>query len=489
MSHPPSIWDGVLRRLQSELPAYALEAWILPLEVRDAPHALQLRAPSAFHRDRVAARYLPAIRDALAAELGEARPVEVALARANGHAATPPSRASAPARSPAPERSAPRLLVRTVDSHREAGGCPGAAPPSHASRPSGPAPERELQRALPYSFGTFVVGPSNALAREAALAVARGQRLAPGPVLFEGPEGVGKTHLVRAIYAEAASRSRAVYVSSETFTTELLRSIRGRDTSAFKRRFREGCELLVVEDVQFFAGKAATQLELFHTLEHLRAVGAPVVLTADRLPGDIADLDPRLRSQMASGLVAQIEPPDATLRREILRAKAAAGGVHLPDDCLERLVDAVRGSVRDLEGVLIQLVVSAALLKRGIDLDLTESALRKLCQNAAGDGPRRALDVATVLEVVSGFFNLKPADLASRSRQRSVLVPRQLAMYLSHKYTRSSLPEIGRALGRAHPAVRNAVDMVERAVLERAPLRYHVEEIAARLDQRAKGGR
>jgi chromosomal replication initiator protein len=357
------------------------------------------------------------------------------------------------------------------------------------ARANGAAHPAPCQGALPYTFATFVVGPGNALAREAALAVARGQRLAPGPVLFEGPDGVGKTHLARALHAEAARRGRAVYVSAETFTTELLRSIRGRDTSAFKRRFRDGCDLLVVEDVQFFGGKAATQLELFHTLEHLRAVGAPVVLTADRLPGDIPDLDPRLRSQMASGLVAQIEPPDAALRRDILRAKAAAGGVHVPEQCLERLVDAVRGSVRDLEGVLVQLVVSAALLKRGIDLDLTEAALRKLGQGPMGDGPRRALDVATVVEVVSGFFALKPADLASRSRRRSVLVPRQLAMYLCHKYTGASFPEIGRALGRAHPAVSNAVQMVERAVLERAPLRYKVEQLAARLDERGQRGR
>jgi chromosomal replication initiator protein len=467
MSHPPSIWDGVLRRLQNELPAFALEAWILPLEVHDTPRALELRAPSAFHRDRVAARYLATIQNALTAEAGTPRAVALTVGCANGRAAATAGRVAVPegAEAAVPAADAPR----TADAEKD------AAP--------------SVQRPLPYSFANFIVGPSNALAREAALAVARGQRLAPGPVLFEGPEGIGKTHLVRALYAECAPRGRAVYVSAEAFTTELLRSIRGRDTSAFKRRFREGCDLLVVEDVQFFAGKVATQLELFHTLEHLRAVGAPVVLTADRLPGDIRDLDPRLRSQMASGLVAQIEAPDAALRREILRAKAAAGGVHLPEACLERLVDAVRGSVRDLEGVLIQLVVSAALLKRGIDLALTEAALRKLGVNAAGDGPLRPLDVAAVLEVVGSFFGLKPDELASRSRQRSFLLPRQLAMYLCHKYTRASLPEIGRALGRAHPAVRNAIDMVERAVLERAPLRYQVEEMAARLDQRGRAGR
>jgi chromosomal replication initiator protein len=184
---------------------------------------------------------------------------------------------------------------------------------------------------------------------------------------------------------------------------------------------------------------------------------------------------------MASGLVAEIEPPDASLRRAILRDKASAGGVRLPDDCLERLVSAVRGSVRDLEGVLIQLVESAALLKQPIDVALTEIALRKLGRDCS---ERRPLDLPAVIDVVGAFFGLTPSALAGRSRSRTALLPRQLAMYFCHRYTRASLPEIGRALGRAHPAVRNAIAMVERAVLERAPLRYQVEEIAKRLEAR-----
>jgi len=462
MSHPPSFWDGVLRRLEGELPSYALEAWVLPLEARLHPHGLVVRAPSAFHRDR-AARYLPAIERAVAAECGTSHAIELSVGCANGA-----SLALRPRPAPAPRRLA-------APAPAEGAGLDGGAKEE-------PPP---AQRPLPYTFATFVVGPSNALARAAAWAVARGQRLAPGPVLLEGPSGVGKTHLAKALHAEASARARAVYVSAESFTTDFLRGIRSRDTASFKRRYRESCDLLVIEDVQFFAGKASTQLELFHTLEHLRAVGAPVVLTADRLPNDIPELDPRLASAMTSGLVAEIEPPDATLRREILRAKAAAGGVHLPDDCLERLVQATRGSVRDLEGALIQLVVSAALLKRGIDLELTEAALRKLGQPGA-EAPRRPLDVPAVLEVVAAFYGVGVAELSSRSRRRSALLPRQLAMYLCHKYTRASLPEIGRALGRAHPAVRNAIEMVERAVLERAPLRYQVEELAARLEQRAR---
>jgi chromosomal replication initiator protein len=333
---------------------------------------------------------------------------------------------------------------------------------------------------LPHTFESFVVGPSNALAREAAYAMAGGRRLGLGPLYLASATGLGKTHLSRALHRAIAphSRGRAVYVSAETFTTELLRSIRGGETPAFKRRFRDQCEFLVVEDVQFFASKKSSQLELFHTLEHLRSVGTPVVLTGDRIPRDIPELDPRLRSQMASGLVAEIEPPDAALRREILRAKAAGGGIGLPDESLDLLVESVRGSVRDLEGVLMQLVVSASLLKRPIDLELTEAAVKKV---ALPEAPGGGLTLDSVIETVCVFFGVTPAQLRSRSRKRSVLVPRQLAMYLCRRFTEASLTEIGRALNRDHPSVRHAVEVVERAILERAPLRYQVEELASRL--------
>jgi chromosomal replication initiator protein len=291
------------------------------------------------------------------------------------------------------------------------------------------------------------------------------------PLFLVGPPGNGKSHLAQAVVTEAKQNGieRARHTSAESFTTHLLSSIRSKQTARFKQRFREQCDLLVVEDVQFFQGKVATQLELFHTIEHLRAVGARIVLTGDRLPRDIPKLDLRLSSQMSSGMVVEVELPDAQLRRKLLIAKASAGGVSLPEPCLDRLVEAVRGSVRDLEGALIQLVATASLLKRPIDLALTEAALRKVAEPRSGCG---AIGVGTVIQAVADFCGVSHDDLCSRSRRRSVLVPRQLAMFLCRRYTDASLTEIGRALGRDHPAVRNAVQVVERAILERAPLRY-----------------
>jgi len=456
MNHPP-VWDGVLRRLDAKMPAFAVEAWVHPLVVQHEGDALRLVCPSPFHRDRLRGRYLEAITACAADAAG--RPLRVEL---RVGAAAPPRAASG---------------TDTTE-----GRAPAAERP--ASGPGGDAPAARARHPLPQSFDSFVVGPCNALAREAAFALAQGRQLGVSPLFLAAEPGLGKTHLARAITLEArrAGLARVQYASAEGFTSELMSALRGNQMPGFKRRFRQDCDLLVLEDVQFLRGKNATQLELFHTIEHLLDAGAKVVLSADRMPKAIPDLDDRLRSQLASGLVAEMDAPDAEVRRRILRAKAAGGGVRLPDDCLERLVERVRGSVRDLEGVLIQLVASAALLKRPIDLDLTETALQKV---APGSARVTRLGPEAVIAVVAGFFKTTPAALASRSRRRDVLVPRQLAMYLCRRYTDASLQRIGDALGREHPAVSHAISALERAILERAPLRYQVEALSARLDAMA----
>ena len=481
MPSPLTAWDGALRRLAAELSPLALKAWILPLGIRAQGSVLVLVAPTAFHAERVRSRYLEALQSLLASEAGAPSAVVIEVDPAVTPAASLAHTDASMLGSAAPvvER---REGLATASAALPIGAPRLEAMPVRASLARVElAREPAAQLALAHTFETFVVGPGNALAREASLAVARGRVLGGGPLCLVGPAGTGKSHLARAVMHEAkrGGAQRALYTSAEAFTSELMVSIREQDTPAFRRRFRRECDLFVFEDVQFLEGKNATQLELFHTLEHLRLVGTRVVLTSERLPRELTRLDARLSSQLSSGLVAEMDLPDRELRRDILRDRAARGGFRLPDDCLELLVDTVHGSVRDLEGVLMQLVSSATLLGRPINRALAESALRKVASPSGG-----ALSIDDVIDSVAQFFGVRRSDLASRSRRRTTLRPRQLAMYLCRQYTNASLSEIGRALGRDHPAVANALRAIERALLERAPLRYQVEELAARLERR-----
>ncbi|UCE84741.1 MAG: chromosomal replication initiator protein DnaA [Deltaproteobacteria bacterium] len=478
-----TVWAGVLRRLGAELPDFVLESWVRPLAVEPNGTGLRLLCPSAFHRDRIRERYLAPIARCAAEETGRAVNVSLGV-RAFGAGVPEPAgdAASAPRRQPVAAVAA--VATPAPDARAPAAPRVDAKPERAAAQNVAPVRRPPEQHVLPHTFESFIVGNCNELAQAAARELARGrQRLSP--LFLASASGLGKTHLAKALASEVQRRdaARIVYSSAELFTNELTSAIRSKRTHGFKQRYR-ACDLLVIEDVQFVLGKAATQLELFHTIEHLLDTGRRVVLTGDRLPREIGDLEPRLASRMASGLVAEIERPDAQVRRRILKAKAAAGGVHLPDACLDRLVEAVRGSVRDLEGVLIQLVVSASLLKRAIDLELTEAALRKLAPDLASR--RRSLEMRTVIGAVSAFFQVSAGALASRSRRRDVLLPRQLAMYLCRRYTDASLPAIGHAFGRKHSSVANAIACVERAILERAPLRYQVEAICERLDALAR---
>ncbi len=446
-----------------------MQAWIGPLRAETDGDVLRIICPSVFHRDRIRQRLLARIEACVRAEA--ARPVRVVL-----------EVDSAPRRRPAAVASRAACTGGVL---REV--APPAMPEPGASAARNPVPPRPsaqsappVQRPLPYSFDSFVVGPGNALAREACMVVARGGQSTLNSVYVAGESGLGKTHLARSVFGEAVGAERPLYVSAEAFTNDFQSAIRAGRMDAFKRRYRT-CDLLVLEDVQFLPGKKATQLELFHTIDHLRDAGARLVFTGDRLPAHIPDLDRRLRSRWNGGLVAEIEPPDAAVRREILRAKAASGGVRVPTDCLDLLVERLRGSVRDLEGALIQLVASASLLKRRIDRELTEAALRKVAPEAES-APRR--EPEEIIQVVAAFFQTTPEALASRSRRRDVLVPRQLAMYLCRRYTDASLARIGRAFDRDHPAVKNAIERVERQILERAPLRYQLEALASRLEGR-----
>lgn len=487
MTFTPEVWGGVVRRLRLELPPFICDAFIANLVAEASPDGIRVLCPTAFHRDRLRDHYRNQLVSCLRAELGLDPDTPISVEIVVAEAASSPGRERA-ASEPAPDESAG---PRAATPRRR-----GAMLTSVPRLPSAPAPaatsaaavaHRPVQRPLlrpQHTFESFVVGDCNALAREASLAIVREDDPNLSQLFLCGGPGLGKTHLARAVCTEArANGRRAVYTSAEAFTNEFLASLRSRQTARFKRKFRHECDVLIVEDVAFLQGKESTQLEFFHTVQHLREAGGRTVFTGTRMPQSLTDLDARVRSQLADGFMAEMGPPDAQVRRDILRAKASAGGVHLPEDSIELLVDSVRGSVRELESVLIQLVTTASLLKKRIDLALTREALEK---KGADTGSLPRLELADVIGLVAASFKTSPEQLAGKTRRKEILVPRQLAMYLCRRYTEASLAEIGRALNRDHPSIRNAIQKVERAVLEKAPLRYQVEELARKLDGRAR---
>lgn len=462
-----AVWAAVLARLRAETPAHAaaLEAWLDPLVAAEGPDGLRLACPNAFHLERVRERYLARIERCVEQAAGARIAVTLLVSEPSPDAA---KAANAPAE-PAPAAAGTKMAASAA-----------RVVPLRARPDAPPLPD------LPaHDLASFVVGPGNALAREACASLARGRQLAVSPLYLVGGRGLGKTHLACAVaHAASARGERVLYVSAEQFTNELMAAIRAQRTDELKRRYREQCDVLVFEDVQFLRGKRQTQLELLHTLEHLVRRGARALFTAEQLPLDIPELEPRLASRLASGLCAEIEAPDPELRRAILRARAAAAGMSVPAACVDRLADAVCGSVRDLEAALVQVLASASLLRRPIDLVLVEAALRKVTPRLAGG----ALEPERVAEIVADHFRLTTTALASRSRRKDVLLPRQIAMYLCTRHTDASLERIGRAFGRNHSAVANAARAVKRALAARPALQERLATILAEIEA-LTGGR
>jgi chromosomal replication initiator protein len=426
-------WETVRSALENRVGASAYDAWFRTLDGRFENETLVLRCPDRFTRDWLRSRFGRVIEECAASTRG----IEYRLA-AEPCAGAPP------------------------------------APPAARPREASDSPE-PLPHAQEHLFERFVSGPGSALALEAARAVARGEAGRCNPLFLVGGTGSGKTHLCRAIHG--AVGSAALYRSSEEFTSEVTDALRSGQMPRIRQRYRRLANMLILEDVQFLAGKRATQAELFHTLDHLMSHGRAVVLSADRQPSELDELDPKLRSRMASGLVARIGPPESQTRRAILRERAARGGVRVPDECLELLAERELASVRDLIAGLNQVVARASLLRAPITPALVAEALD------AVDMPGRPRTLDEIASVVTRAYGLAADALRSRSRKRVVTQPRQVAMYLARRYTAASLADIGRAFGRDHTSVMYAIDVVERRIVERPQLRYELEALAARISQ------
>jgi len=310
-----------------------------------------------------------------------------------------------------------------------------------------------------YSFETFVIGASNRFAHAASLAVAEKPSQSYNPFFVYGGVGLGKTHLMHAIGQHVQKHSpqlKVLYLSSERFTNEFITAIRENKTPDFRNRYRS-IDILLVDDIQFLAGKESTQEEFFHTFNALHGEGKQIVISSDRPPRDIPTLEDRLRSRFEWGLITDIQPPDLETRIAILQRKANSNGLHIPPEVLEYIANQVDSNIRELEGALIRVIAYSSLVNEDPSLALAEQALKDII---SPDKPK-VVTVFQIQKVISDHYGLRMEDLKAKKRTKTVSFPRQIAMYLTRELTTLSLPKIGEAFGgRDHSTVLHACDKI-----------------------------
>jgi chromosomal replication initiator protein len=355
-----------------------------------------------------------------------------------------------------------------------------AAPPvpEPPPAPEVPAEGTAFHRSLnpKYTFDTFVVGPSNQFVHAACLAVAEVPGNNYNPLFIYGGVGLGKTHLLNAIGARILQKRpeyKIIYLHSEQFVNEVITSIRYEKMEDFQNKYRSQCDVLLIDDIQFIAGKDRTQVEFFHVFNALHESRRQIVMTSDKFPQEIPGLEERLRSRFQWGLIADIQPPEMETRVAILMQKAEMDGISLPDDVAIFLATNIKSNVRELEGSLTRLAAFASLHDRSLTLDLAKEVLKDFMQSRS-----ELLSIEQIQKLVANYFNVKVADLKGERRSRIVSMPRQVAMYLCRKHTKASFPEIcDRFGGKDHSTVISACNKIQTLLKSDPQLRANVETI------------
>ena len=326
-----------------------------------------------------------------------------------------------------------------------------------------------------YDFSNFVVGSSNQFAHAAALAVASHPAMAYNPLFLYGAVGLGKTHLLHAIgnkIRENNPDSRVRYISAESFTVDLIESIKRDKMPSFRKRYRP-LDVLLVDDIQFIAGKERTQEEFFYTFNALYESHKQLVISSDRYPKDIHNMEERLRSRFESGLVADINPPDLETKVAILYKKADFHKKTIPQDVAIFIAGNIKSNIRELEGFLLRVIAYSSFTHRKLDLELTEEVLKDFTLDK-----NKHFTISNIIKFVAAYYGLKVSDIKSKRRTRDISIPRQIAMFLCREHTKSSLPEIGRQFGgKDHTTVIFSHKKISKLIKENKELETSIQEI------------
>jgi chromosomal replication initiator protein len=410
------VWEEILANLEKSVAKHSFENWLKPLRpVAYGDKTVYIAAPNNFSRDWLTQSYAPLLRQAFSQALGTELAVKFILSD-----------------------EIPFYSSQTLRTD------PLSATPALNSK---------------YTFDSFVVGNSNRFAHAAALAVAEAPARAYNPLFIYGGVGLGKTHLMHAIGQHILTKEPALkisYVTTEKFTNELIDALRMNQTLKFREKYRN-VDVLLVDDIQFLAGKERTQEEFFHTFNTLYEATRQLVISSDRPPKEIPTLEERLRSRFEWGLISDIQPPDLETRVAILRKKAQSGHIEVPDETLIHIADKIQSNIRELEGAFIRVVAYAALTNNPVSPETASTVLK----DAFNLTRPRVVTVNKIQETVASYFNLKNEDLKTKKRTRQVAYPRQIAMYLTRELTDLSLPKIGESFGgRDHTTVLHACEKI-----------------------------
>src|SRR5262245_27403795 len=421
-------WQNALAYIQEKVPKQVYETWFTPIHLERIEDSIaHLGVPNKFFGDWLNQHYGALLAEAVsAARGGQETAITFVIF----------------------DKQAPKQIESSRDA-TETG-----------RQNNGLRTKRGIQLNPKYTFKNFVVGGGNQFAHAACMAVAEQPAKAYNPLFIYGDTGLGKTHLLNAIGNYVAERTdlRIAYLTTEQFTNEVINSIRYDKMMDLRKRYRH-IDMLMIDDIQFLAGKERTQEEFFHTFNALYEAHKQLVLSSDRFPKDMPDIEERLRSRFEWGLIADLQPPDVETRIAILRKKSEDEGVTLPEDVIQFLATTMKSNIRELEGSLVRLGAYASLTGQTITLEMAKNVLRDLIGTK-----KKIVSMDDIQESVAAWFHIKIADLKSRRRSKTLVHPRQIAMYLCRELTDSSYPEIGRQFGgKDHTTIIHACKQVIKA--------------------------
>ncbi|MEC2334281.1 chromosomal replication initiator protein DnaA [Bacillus subtilis] len=439
------LWNQALAQIEKKLSKPSFETWMKSTKAHSLQgDTLTITAPNEFARDWLESRYLHLIADTIYELTGEELSIKFVIPQNQDV-----------------EDFMPKPQVKQA-----------------VKEDTSDFPQNMLNPK--YTFDTFVIGSGNRFAHAASLAVAEAPAKAYNPLFIYGGVGLGKTHLMHAIghyVIDHNPSAKVVYLSSEKFTNEFINSIRDNKAVDFRNRYRN-VDVLLIDDIQFLAGKEQTQEEFFHTFNTLHEESKQIVISSDRPPKEIPTLEDRLRSRFEWGLITDITPPDLETRIAILRKKAKAEGLDIPNEVMLYIANQIDSNIRELEGALIRVVAYSSLINKDINADLAAEALKDIIPSSKP----KVITIKEIQRVVGQQFNIKLEDFKAKKRTKSVAFPRQIAMYLSREMTDSSLPKIGEEFGgRDHTTVIHAHEKISKLLADDEQLQQHVKEIKEQL--------